>query len=232
MAVNSSLPPWWNTDLPDVVARRAPMPAVERWQTQYVRYKTQPEAHVQNGGWDLAASRRFAEALAAEEGGFADDTLLYDGLAPRRVAMRVVEAPAEFAVPVKQDRRLTPNFRVRVEVLFRDRCSFPLTVKAYVVGQQDKDSVPEWVPEDFLDPEAAPVRARARTHVCVCLCVCVCVCVCVLISLAGVGGDGRWLSWRPAAGARMAHTAAPPRSAAHTCARRPPPRSCASPSPS
>jgi hypothetical protein len=47
-----------------------------------------------------------------------------------------------------------------VEVQFQDRCSFPLTVKAYVIGQQEKDSVPEWVPEDFLDPEAAPVGAE------------------------------------------------------------------------
>jgi hypothetical protein len=54
-------------------------------------------------------------------------------------------------------RRLTPNFKVRVEVAFKSRCSFPLTLKAYVITQQEKDSVPEWVPDDFLDPDLPQV---------------------------------------------------------------------------
>lgn len=93
-------------DLPDLVARRERMPGVERWQTTYVRYKTQPEAAAvgPSAGWQLAESRRFAEQLAAEEGGFPEDGLLYSGAAPLRVALRIVEAPAEYAVPVKQDR--------------------------------------------------------------------------------------------------------------------------------
>jgi len=47
---------------------------------------------------------------------------------------------------------------VRAEIEFQDRCSFPLTLKTYIIGQQEKDSVPEWVPDDFLDPDAAMVR--------------------------------------------------------------------------
>jgi hypothetical protein len=54
-------------------------------------------------------------------------------------------------------RRLTPNFKVRVEVSYKSRCSFPLTLKAYVISQQEKDSVPEWVPDDFLDPDLPQV---------------------------------------------------------------------------
>lgn len=54
-------------------------------------------------------------------------------------------------------RRLTPNFRIRAEVGFNTRCSFPLTLKVYVITQQEKDSVPEWVPDDFLDPELPQV---------------------------------------------------------------------------
>jgi hypothetical protein len=56
-------------------------------------------------------------------------------------------------------RRLTPNFKVRVEVSYKTRCSFPLTLKAYVISQQEKDSVPEWVPDDFLDPDLPQVGA-------------------------------------------------------------------------
>lgn len=94
-----------------MVARRDRMPHVERWQTQYVRYKTQPEAHVSGGGWDLAASRRFAEEMAGEDGGLLEAALLHSPLSPRRVTLRVVEAPAEFAVPVKQDRCATLALR-------------------------------------------------------------------------------------------------------------------------
>lgn len=54
-------------------------------------------------------------------------------------------------------RRLTPNFKIRAEVGFNTRCSFPLTLKVYVITQQEKDSVPEWVPDDFLDPELPQV---------------------------------------------------------------------------
>jgi hypothetical protein len=92
-------------DLPDLVSRRDSMPAVERWQAAYVRYKTQPEAYVCSSGWELATSRKFAEKLAQEESAFTEDTLLYNGLAPCRVSLRIVDAPAEYAVPVKQDRR-------------------------------------------------------------------------------------------------------------------------------
>jgi hypothetical protein len=48
---------------------------------------------------------------------------------------------------------------VRVEVHYRGQVSFPLTLKCYVVTQQDKDSIPEWVPEDFLDPDLPQVGA-------------------------------------------------------------------------
>lgn len=79
-------------------------PPTHTLQTSYVRYKTQPEAYVSATGWELATSRKFAEKLAQEEGAFTEDTLLYNGLAPVRVNLRIIDAPAEYAVPVKQDR--------------------------------------------------------------------------------------------------------------------------------
>jgi len=72
----------------------------------YVRYKCQPEAQITNAGWDLATSQRYADQLAAEEqqNYVREESLLYNGLAPTSISLRIVEAPAEFAVPVKQDR--------------------------------------------------------------------------------------------------------------------------------
>eukprot|EP00775_Hariotina_reticulata_P009780 gene9780-9938_t len=120
-------PSWWNASMPELVSRRELMQNVEKWQTMYVRYKCQPEAQVTQSGWDLAISQRYADQLALEEQQpyLSEESLL----------------------------RLTPNFKVRVEVAFKSRCSFPLTLKAYVITQQEKDSVPEWVPDDFLDPD-------------------------------------------------------------------------------
>lgn len=67
-------------------------------------------------------------------------------------------------------RRLTPNFKIRAEVGFNTRCSFPLTLKVYVITQQEKDSVPEWVPDDFLDPDLPQVcNGRGQTSVTLCI---------------------------------------------------------------
>ncbi len=79
---------------------------VDRWQTMYVRYKCQPEAQVTPTGWGLSMSQRYADQLALEEQQpyLCEESLLYNGLAPISVALRIVEAPSEFAVPVKQDR--------------------------------------------------------------------------------------------------------------------------------
>lgn len=139
-------PPWWSTNIPELVNKRDLMPSeclqvlfrvaaaatslvchasaavhllhlplltpyccpadVEKLQSMYVRYKCQPEAQITNLGWDLATSQRYADQLAAEEqqAYVREESLLYNGLAPTGISLRIIEAPAEFAVPVKQDR--------------------------------------------------------------------------------------------------------------------------------
>ena len=79
---------------------------VDKLQSMYVRYKCQPEAQITSAGWDLATSQRYADQLAAEEqqAYVREESLLYNGLAPTSISLRITEAPAEFAVPVKQDR--------------------------------------------------------------------------------------------------------------------------------
>lgn len=148
-------PPWWSPEMADLIQRREGMPGVDKWQATYVRYKCQPEAQLTQTGWNLSTSQQYADQLAMEEHlpYLTEESLLYNGLAPTRIFIRILEAPTEFGVPVKQDRRLTPNFKVRVEVHYKNRVSFPLTLKAYIIGQQEKDTIPEWVPADFLDPD-------------------------------------------------------------------------------
>eukprot|EP00798_Chlamydomonas_sp_ICE-L_P031814 gene31814-7016_t len=140
----SALPIWWDKSLPDIVARREPMPGVERLQTSYARYK-KGEASVRSC-WELPQSRKNCEQGQGHY--LPDDHLVLSGLAPETVSLRIVEAPAEFGIPVKQDRRLMPAFRVRAEVKYRSRLSFPLTMKAYVINQQEKDNILAWSPEE------------------------------------------------------------------------------------
>jgi hypothetical protein len=62
------------------------------------------------------------------------------------------------APPAAPRRRLTPNFKVRVEVQYRNRVSFPLSLKAYIITQQEKDSLQDWVPDEYLETEFPQVR--------------------------------------------------------------------------
>ncbi|CAD7697834.1 unnamed protein product [Ostreobium quekettii] len=159
-------PPWWTPEMPALCQRRAPLPDVARWQSTYVRYKGQSEGQVCQQGWEQSTSVHMQEQLAmAANGGFnAGRTTLHSPLAPLAINMRIVTAPAEFAVPVKQDRRLTPDFKVRVEVKYRGQVSFPLTVRAYILAQQEKDNLPEWTPEGVTDHDGQSERKGHPTE--------------------------------------------------------------------
>lgn len=73
-----------------------------------------------------------------------------------QITMHIVEAPAEWVHPVKQDRRLSPSFKVLVKVHHKDRLSMPLTVKAYLATQSDMDAIDAWLPDDWVNEEAEP----------------------------------------------------------------------------
>jgi hypothetical protein len=54
---------------------------------------------------------------------------------------------------------------VRVQVQYRNRVSFPLSLKAYIITQQEKDSLQDWVPDDYLEtdfPQASSSSGRQR----------------------------------------------------------------------
>ncbi len=72
----------------------------------YVRYKSQAEAQVTQSGWELATSQRLhdSSSLSEQQPFMNADSPLYSGYAPTHVNLRIIESPAEFAVPVKQDR--------------------------------------------------------------------------------------------------------------------------------
>lgn len=57
-------------------------------------------------------------------------------------------------------RRLTPDFKLRVEVRYRGRVCYPLTVRAHILSQQEKDNLPEWRPEGMIDLDIAGVKSN------------------------------------------------------------------------
>lgn len=152
--------------MPTLCQRRGALPDVSRWQSTYVKYKGQNEGQVCQQGWDLATSQSIQDQLAlANNSAFPNSrSPLHTGLAPTGINMRMVTAPAEFAAPVKQDRRLTPDFKVRVEVRYRGKVSFPLTVRAYILSQQEKDNLPEWAPDGSSDHENQGDRHKPPTE--------------------------------------------------------------------
>lgn len=84
--------------------------AVDRWQTGYVRYHRAGEAHVSQGGWSAHVSRQNIEVIARSG---LDPMLpemdslhamVFSPMAPEAASIRIIEAPASFALPVKQDR--------------------------------------------------------------------------------------------------------------------------------
>lgn len=147
-----SVIPWWTPGFPDLIASRGAMPTVKNWQTCYARYRGESEAHFASTGWELSACHRAyqQQAMTSNAVLLPETHPVFSDAAPTAISLNIVEAPAEFSVPVKQDRRLTPNFKVRVDVKYRQRVSCPLTVKAYILTQQEKDSILHWCPDDTI----------------------------------------------------------------------------------
>ena len=76
---------------------------VQRWQSTYVRYQGQHEGQVTQNGWELTSSplRNREETMM----NLSTVPSMSPGAAlPHAIQMRIISAPAEFAVPVKQDR--------------------------------------------------------------------------------------------------------------------------------
>ncbi|KAJ9518665.1 hypothetical protein QJQ45_018756, partial [Haematococcus lacustris] len=144
----------WTTALHEAICGRDAMPNIEQQQQLYVRYGNQPEASA--GNWQAAASRvnRSFSSLRAHEPS-----------ALESVMMSVKEAPAEFAVPVKQDRRLSPSFKVEVNIHHQGPLALPFTLKACLITQQDMDNILLWAPEDPAAEDKANVSKHSQSLV-------------------------------------------------------------------
>jgi hypothetical protein len=85
----------------ELVAKREAVTGVDRLQTLYCKYNQRNEA-IANQSWQLAHARKNYERSAAPL--IQGDAAISSDLAPESVTLKIVQAPAEFSVPVKQDR--------------------------------------------------------------------------------------------------------------------------------
>ncbi|EFJ50616.1 hypothetical protein VOLCADRAFT_116796 [Volvox carteri f. nagariensis] len=148
-------PAWFSQEFPGLAARREPFPDVDRWQTTYVRYSSSETAQAR--GWNAECCRRNLHSL-----GVNDHPILRQHNLPDAINMRIIEAPAEFALPVKQDRRLLPCFKVRLEVQHHGALWLPVTLRAHVLSQQDKEQITSWLPPDDINGRDDKVQAAAN----------------------------------------------------------------------
>ncbi|KAL6760231.1 hypothetical protein V8C86DRAFT_1146980 [Haematococcus lacustris] len=124
----------WSNAVQDAIMRRDAMPGGEKWCSLYVRYHaTDTAAHAVE--WDAAASRQNLQRNGRP-------AAVPTNVSSLSMALR--EAPAEWCAPVKQDRRLSPTFKVAVDVRYRGAVAVPVTVKAFLLTQQQKDNILLW----------------------------------------------------------------------------------------
>lgn len=86
---------------------------LEDRQQQFVRYAGQMEAKKVEDGWLIGESEAaYKRVHGAQSGpGFNPKNCL-----PQQVQLTVTSAPAEFCLPMKNDRQFKPHFQVQVPV--------------------------------------------------------------------------------------------------------------------
>ena len=91
----------------------APAPAgLENLQHQYVRYQGQVEATQTDEGWTCSESE--AQWNSAHAGDASAEPFNAGGSMPQQVQLNITAAPAEFCLPMKNDRQFKPHFQVQV----------------------------------------------------------------------------------------------------------------------
>lgn len=84
---------------------------LEDRQHQYVRYAGQMEARKVEDGWLMSESEAAYERVYGATGGPGFNT---NNCLPQQVQLNITSAPAEFCLPMKNDRQFKPHFQVQV----------------------------------------------------------------------------------------------------------------------
>ena len=130
---------------------------METLQKRFVRYSSDTSAETVACGWSKAASMQAQQRLNVAAPPPATMANL-----PEAVSLEIVRAPAEYAVPVKQDRRLKPSFKVRVTVWHSSRVHLRTAVAAHAITEAEFNTLEKWMPPD-LDAAATGEMVERAT---------------------------------------------------------------------
>ncbi|KAJ9532288.1 hypothetical protein QJQ45_010408 [Haematococcus lacustris] len=111
----------------DVASKRDAMPASElaSQQMHFVRYNGEGLAP---GYWEQDQSRTASKPDAL----------------PSRVSLHIIQAPAEWAFPLRTDKYIKPPFVVRLEVLHKHSADIPVLLQVLLLTQAEAENMSSW----------------------------------------------------------------------------------------
>ncbi|BDA44647.1 hypothetical protein COCOBI_06-1240 [Coccomyxa sp. Obi] len=118
-----------------------PQTGLEKHQQLFVRYSGLSEAHAMPE-W------RGKDSFAAEAASFGEiDLRARAENMPAALSMRIVSAPASFALPMVQRKVFKPPFTLRVEIQYRQPLSLPVSVEVHAINDAAHSKIATWLPE-------------------------------------------------------------------------------------
>jgi hypothetical protein len=101
----------WRADLRTPPSRAG----LENLQHQYVRYQGQVEAKQSDEGWTLSESEANFTKMHGGDDSVSRERYSTSGGLPQQVQLNITSAPAEFCLPMKNDRQFKPHFQARLD---------------------------------------------------------------------------------------------------------------------
>eukprot|EP01025_Chloroclados_australasicus_P050665 TRINITY_DN5853_c0_g2_i1.p1 TRINITY_DN5853_c0_g2~~TRINITY_DN5853_c0_g2_i1.p1 ORF type:complete len:907 (+),score=99.57 TRINITY_DN5853_c0_g2_i1:188-2722(+) len=169
-----SLAPFWSKDYKSKVVERQGLdpPLLAQYQRQTVRYSVcgsleeggKLDGSASHQGWSRVLSEQCYEQLTLQQyqlarggsrGGYDFGKAVppaggWERL-PHYIRMEITQAPAEFACPVKQDKRLSPDFKVKVTIKYApgQEVYLPVSMKAIVIPADQYSQMCSWIPPEL-----------------------------------------------------------------------------------
>ncbi|KAK9826496.1 hypothetical protein WJX81_006495 [Elliptochloris bilobata] len=115
-------------------------PEVDKQQVHYVRYACLSEAHE-------APSWRQVDSLTAQTQAYGEAPHTQSGSGAVSLSLRIVQAPAAFALPMVQRKVFKPPFTVRLEVRHRGPLTLAVCLEAHPLNETAHAQIATWTPD-------------------------------------------------------------------------------------
>eukprot|EP01025_Chloroclados_australasicus_P050565 TRINITY_DN5830_c0_g2_i1.p1 TRINITY_DN5830_c0_g2~~TRINITY_DN5830_c0_g2_i1.p1 ORF type:complete len:738 (+),score=53.32 TRINITY_DN5830_c0_g2_i1:91-2304(+) len=143
------IPSFWSTQFRDQVIERQPVDpeklrSLQQQTVKYAMYRSHGSAGY---GVEASASQLgWCKSISAAHNG---QRLYNVNVLPNNIKLEITQAPSEFACPVKQDKRMLPDFKVKATLRYdkdQDGLYCPLTMKTEVISYEQYSQMCSWSP--------------------------------------------------------------------------------------